>query len=49
MRASYISHEDGKAVDNYEMTCETWRKIFLDMNQEELIRRFHLKNDDCAI
>lgn len=49
MRASYISHEDGKTADNYEMTCETWRKIFLDMNQEELIRRFHLKNDDCAI
>ena len=48
MRESYITHRDGKPVDNYEMTCEKWRKTYLGMDQEELIRRFHLEHDDQA-
>ena len=49
MQESYISHKNGKAADNYEMTCEKWREIFLGMDQEELICRFHLKHDEEAI
>ena len=49
MRESYISSRDDGVVDNYEMTCEKWRKIFLDMDQEELISRFHLKCDEQAV
>ncbi|MDY4969359.1 MAG: DUF3786 domain-containing protein [Lachnospiraceae bacterium] len=48
MRESYITHRDGKPVDNYEMTCEKWRKIYLEMDQEELIKRFDLECDDQA-
>lgn len=49
MRDSYISHTDEKAPDNYELTCETWRKIFLDMDQEDLICRFRLEHDEDAM
>ena len=34
---------------NYEQVIETWRKKFLEMDQEELIRKFHLKADEEAL
>lgn len=51
MKESYITRRDkeGNPIDNYELTCEKWRHIFLKMDQEELIRRFDLEHDDKAI
>lgn len=49
MGDSYITRRDGEPMDNYELTCEKWRKIFLGMDQEELISRFGLEHDDEAL
>lgn len=32
-------------VDNYEMVNEYWRKLFLQMDHDELAQRFRLKSD----
>lgn len=34
---------------NYDKVRENWRKKFLDMNQEALIGKFHLENDENAL
>lgn len=49
MRDSYITSKPGEQVDNYELTCEKWRNIFLEMDQEELISRFELEHDEQAM
>ena len=49
MRDSYITQREGKPVDHYELTCENWRNKFLEMDQEELIRRFSLEADEKAL
>ena len=49
MKESYMTGKPGEPVDNYKLTCEKWRKIFLDMDQEELIERFGLKYDGQAM
>lgn len=49
MRESYITKREGKPADNYELTCEKWRKLFLEMNHEELVKRFQLKSDENAV
>lgn len=49
MRESYITRQNGEPMDNYELTCEKWREIFLDMDQEDLIRRFALEHDEQSM
>lgn len=49
MRESYLTNTEGKRTDNYELTCEKWRKIFLEMDQEELTGRFGLEQDENAL
>lgn len=49
MRDSYLTEVHGKPVDNYELTCERWRKMFLEMDHKELAGRFHLLNDSEAL
>ncbi|MDO4337333.1 MAG: DUF3786 domain-containing protein [Eubacteriales bacterium] len=49
MRESYITKPEGKPVDNYEMTCEKWRKLFLEMDHKELTDRFRLESDEAAL
>lgn len=49
MRESYITKREGKPTDNYELTCEKWRKLFLEMDHGELVRRFQLKSDKNAV
>lgn len=49
MRESYITKREGKPADNYELTCERWRKLFLEMNHEELIKRFQLESEEGAL
>lgn len=46
MRESFIEQE--KTKDNYKMLCEKWRLIYLDLDREELARRFGLKSDEQA-
>lgn len=36
-------------VSNYDRLNENWRKLFLQMDHEELARRFRLKTDDGAL
>ena len=38
-----------KQTDNYELVNENWRKLFLQMNHEELARRFRLRIDAGAL
>ena len=45
MRENYLNSNPKKKQDNYAMICEKWRKIFLEMDVEELARRFGLKLD----
>lgn len=49
MRETYITPWKDKPADNYELTCEKWRRLFLEMDHEELVRRFQLKSDEEAI
>lgn len=49
MRENYLTNAEGKPKDNYELTCEKWRKIFLGMDQEELTGRFGLNSDEEAL
>lgn len=46
MRKSYAG---GDGADHYAMVCERWRKIFLEMDYEELIRRFGSESGDTLI
>lgn len=48
MRENYLN-TDSKKKDNYAMICEKWRKIFLEMDAEELARRFGLELDGEAL
>lgn len=48
MRENYLN-PNTKKKDNYAMICEKWRKIFLDMDVEELAERFGLKLDENAL
>ena len=36
-------------VSNYDRLNENWRNLFLQMDHEELARRFRLKTDDSAL
>lgn len=36
-------------VSNYDKVIEEWRLRFLQMNQEEIIGKFHLKSDENAL
>lgn len=38
-----------KNQSNYGRVVETWRKKFLDMDQEKIIRKFHLESDEAAL
>lgn len=49
MRETYITPREGKPADNYELTCEKWRRLFLEMDHEELVSRFCLKSDKDAV
>lgn len=49
MKDSYITHREGKPMDHYEITCENWRTKFLEMDQEQLIKRFSLEADKEAL
>lgn len=49
MRKSFGDGENGKVTDHYAQTCEKWRSIFQEMDQEELIQRFHLEEDTEAL
>lgn len=49
MKDCYLTERHGKPVDNYEMTCERWRKIFLEMDHEELAERLQLDIDQEAL
>lgn len=49
MRESYLTRQEGEPEDHYEMTCEKWRKMFLDMDHEELAGRFSLEKDEEAL
>lgn len=48
-KKSYLTGQEGETIDNYEMVCENWRKIFLDMDQEDLLSRFPLESDDQCL
>lgn len=48
MRENYLN-TDSKKKDNYATICEKWRKIFLEMDAEELARRFGLELDGEAL
>lgn len=37
------------STSNYDKVIETWRKKFLEMNHEALIRKFHLEADEEAL
>ena len=47
MKESYITNAEGR-LDNYQLTCEKWRRIFLEMDQKELAERFGLEQDEEA-
>lgn len=49
MKKSFISEEEHGRIDNYEVVCDKWRKIYLEMDREELIQRFHLEDDEEAV
>ena len=49
MLQSFYDQIEGACNDNYLMTCEKWRKIFLTLDHEKLIHRFSLQSDDDAI
>lgn len=49
MYKSYLEYRVDKENNNYLEVCEKWRKIFLDMDAEELTQRFHLENDEEAV
>lgn len=49
MRETYLNLAKPDKKDNYAMTCETWRKIFLDMDHDALAQRFGLKQDGNAL
>lgn len=49
MKETYLTHKEGQKEDHYELTCEQWRKKFLQMDHSELCRRFHLKSDADAL
>lgn len=49
MRRNYITTKEGEKADNYELTCERWRKIFQEMDHEQLIRRFGLEATEQAL
>ena len=38
-----------KNQSNYDRVVETWRKKFLDMDQEKIIRKFHLESDETSL
>ena len=38
-----------KHPSNYEQVIETWRLKFLEMDQDKLIRKFHLEADEKAL
>lgn len=45
MRESYLTNTDGNRIDHYELTCEKWRNIFLELDQEKITERFGLETD----
>lgn len=49
MRESYVSTDPEARTDNYAMVCEKWRKLFLEMDMEDLARRFNLETDEGAL
>lgn len=49
MRESYLTNTEKDRADNYELTCERWRNIFLGMEQEKIAERFGLEMDESAL
>lgn len=49
MRENYLNTDPKKTKDNYALVCEKWRKIFLEMDVEELSKRFGLELDGEAL
>ena len=49
MKKNSVSEKRERRSGNYEVLCDKWRKIFLEMDHEELIQRFHLESDEEAI
>lgn len=49
MKKSFISEGGNRRSGNYEILCDKWRKIYLEMDHEELIQRFHLESDEEAM
>ena len=49
MKETYLTHKERQKEDHYELTCEQWRKKFLEMDHSELCGRFHLKSDADAL
>lgn len=49
MREDYLNTDPEKNTDNYAMVCEKWRKIFLEMDMDELAQRFGLETDSDAL
>lgn len=41
--------EQNDNLSNYDKVIETWRKKFLEMDQEALIRKFQLEADEKAL
>lgn len=48
MRTRFLDPDSG-ITDNYLMTCDRWREIFLTMDMKELAERFHLNQDADAL
>lgn len=49
MRVNYLTNTEENKVDHYELTCEKWRTIFLEMEQEKIIEQFGLEADAGAL
>ncbi len=49
MRENYLTNTEGTKVDNYELTCERWRKTFLEMDQKKIQERFGLEIDEESL
>ncbi len=49
MRESFISSREDERIDNYDVVCDNWRKLYQAMDKEELRERFHLERDEQAL
>ena len=49
MRESFISSGEDERIDNYDVVCDNWRKLYQAMDKEELRERFQLEMDEQAM